>query len=80
MGATWDDSNHPVMGDKAIIVGKGRFNGEAVMRLERELEEANSEIARHHRDFERIRNLLDHAEADQMTRQAALKGIRSIVG
>lgn len=50
------------------------------IELQHELEEAQSEIARHHRDFLRIRRILEHAEADQMTRQAALKHIRGVVG
>lgn len=51
-----------------------------LLRLGHELEEANLEIGRHHNDFAAIRNILEYAEKDQMTRQAALKGIRGVVG
>lgn len=51
-----------------------------VTGLQHELAEAEAEIRRHHRDFTRIRNLLEYAELEQMTRQQALNGIRAVVG
>lgn len=49
---------------------------------EHEHAEDKAEIRRHHRDFQRIRSVLDEYEAkpDKDTGKAALKAIRSIVG
>ena len=56
-----------------------------IRALRHELEEARSEIARHHRDFERIRGILDDtlpvlAVAVLTVPAAALRRIRNIVG
>lgn len=49
--------------------------------LEHELAEAKSEIARHHRDFERIRAWLDWADVNpRVFWKAAFHKIRNIVG
>ena len=47
-----------------------------------ELIEANAEINRHHRDFERIREMLDRAEVDGPRNPAAnlCREIRNVVG
>jgi molecular chaperone GrpE (heat shock protein) len=54
----------------------------ATRELERQLAEANAEIARHHRDFEAIREILDRvgAHAPNSRPAAALRRIRNIVG
>jgi hypothetical protein len=52
-----------------------------IRELERQLREANAEIARHHRDFETIRGILDGVGPTPDSRPAmALQRIRNIVG
>jgi len=52
--------------------------------LEHELAEANAEIARHHRDFQRIQQILDRfdnsGDPDAVKGVRALVAIRNIVG
>lgn len=46
-----------------------------------ELQEALSEIKRHHRDFKKISRILDDVDAGKRTDTAkALKAIRNVVG
>ena len=42
----------------------------------RELDEAEAELARHHRDFEAIRDVLDSG----LSPEAKLRAIRNVVG
>ena len=52
-----------------------------IAELKTELIETHAEIARHHRDFEAIRAILDHAEVDgSLDVQAVCRSIYAIVG
>jgi hypothetical protein len=53
---------------------------EEIARLEDELIEAKLEIKRHHKDFERIRTVLDEHDATMVMPGVLIKEIRNIVG
>jgi hypothetical protein len=48
--------------------------------VEHEVRELRTEVARHHRDFQRIVEVLDPPEREDVTVADALRQIRNIVG
>ena len=84
----WAEEHHlpwpPVGGCGTTTKRREQEAHQRALTLEHELIEANAEMARHHRDFERIQQILDRfdnsGDPDAIKGVRALVAIRNIVG